>query len=128
MAYYNPYFQQPFFNGYQFPQQTNQQTGIAGKQVHDFSEITANDVPLNGQCAVFPKADLSEIQVKRWGSDGMIVTNTYRPIEPPQTTQAEESSVDLLEVINGRFDELKNLIDGLGKPKTATKKEGKSNE
>lgn len=121
MAYINPYIQ-PFFNGYQAQMTQPMQSSIAGRQVNNFAEIVANDVPLNGQIAVFPKSDLSEVQIKRWGSDGMIITNTYRvcdaPVEPQQLTEPQP---DLLEVINGRFDELKSLIDEINKPKKKVK-------
>ena len=34
--------------------------GIVGKIVNDFSELTANDVPMNGSAAFFPKADQNQ--------------------------------------------------------------------
>lgn len=59
---------------------TSQPQGIIGKVVGDFSEITANDVPMNGTSAVFPKNDMSEIQIRTWGADGKIQTISYKPI------------------------------------------------
>ncbi len=58
----------------------SQPQGIIGKVVGDFSEITANDVPMNGTSAVFPKNDMSEIQIRTWGADGKIQTIPYKPI------------------------------------------------
>lgn len=60
--------------------QIPQPQGIIGKVVGDFSEITANDVPMNGTSAVFPKNDMSEIQIRTWGADGKIQTISYKPI------------------------------------------------
>lgn len=59
----------------------NQPTGIIGKVVADFSEITANDVPMNGSAAFFPKADGSELQVRSWTANGTIQTVVYRPVQ-----------------------------------------------
>lgn len=66
----------------QFMQQPAQQQaqGIVGKIVNDFSELTANDVPMNGSAAFFPKADGSELQVRSWTANGTIQTVVYKPI------------------------------------------------
>lgn len=62
---YNPYqmYQQPYaqFIGH---------NGMSGRYVNDFSEITANDVPMNGQGEVFVKNDLSEVQIRAWNANG----------------------------------------------------------
>lgn len=66
----------------QFMQQPVQQQpqGIVGKIVNDFSELTANDVPMNGSAAFFPKTDGSEIQARAWTSNGTIQTVVYKPV------------------------------------------------
>lgn len=78
---YPQYAQQ---NQYMMPAQTlgspQQPQGILGKIVNDFSEITANDVPMNGQAAFFPKADGSELQVRSWTANGTIQTVAYKPV------------------------------------------------
>lgn len=71
----NMQMQQP-----QFPGQPAQAPGIIGRIVTDFSEITANDVPMNGNAAFFPKADGTELQVRSWSSNGTIQTVVYKPI------------------------------------------------
>lgn len=67
----------------QFMQQPAQQQPqcIVGKIVNDFSELTANDVPMNGSAAFFPKADGSEIQARAWTANGTIQTVVYRPVQ-----------------------------------------------
>lgn len=65
----------------QQPIQQNQPQGIFGKIVNDFSELTANDVPMNGSAAFFPKADGSELQVRSWTANGTIQTVVYRPVQ-----------------------------------------------
>lgn len=63
-----------------------QPQGIVGKIVNDFSELTANDVPMNGSAAFFPKADGSELQVRSWTANGTIQTVVYKPVQPENTT------------------------------------------
>lgn len=71
---YQQSLQQPQF------QPQPQAPGIIGRIVNDFSEITANDVPMNGNAAFFPKADGSELQVRSWTSSGTIQTVVYKPV------------------------------------------------
>ena len=51
---------QPLFNQQQSIQ-PQQQAGLNGKVVQAVEQITANDVPMDGSVAVFPKQDMSEI-------------------------------------------------------------------
>ena len=90
---YNPYQQQqqpmnynPVFTKYpqmtqNIPQRIQQEPQIMGKIVQNAEMITANDVPLNGSVAFFPKQDLSEIYAKSWTADGVIRTMTFKPIQ-----------------------------------------------
>lgn len=88
MQMQNPYMDrmnqlQSFQQNLQQPQiSQNQPQGIIGRVVNDFSEITANDVPMNGSAAFFPKADGSELQVRSWASNGTIQTVVYHPVIP----------------------------------------------
>lgn len=75
----------------QQPVQQNQSQGIVGKIVNDFSELTANDVPMNGSAAFFPKADGSEMQVRSWTANGTIQTIVYKPVL--EQNQAEDTSI-----------------------------------
>lgn len=59
---------------------SQQAQGIVGKIVNDFSELTANDVPMNGSAAFFPKSDGSELQVRSWTANGTIQTVVYKPV------------------------------------------------
>lgn len=91
MPMQNPYMDrmnqlQNYQQSLQQPQiQQNQPQGIIGRVVNDFAEITANDVPMNGSAAFFPKADGSELQVRSWAANGTIQTVVYRPIETNNT-------------------------------------------
>ena len=84
--YYNPLaqvqnraidYQQNMPNTYQ---QNQIVQGINGKIIAEMSQITANDVPMDGSVAFFPKQDLSEVYAKSWNADGTIRTVTYKPV------------------------------------------------
>lgn len=58
-----------------------QQPGLIGKVVNDVSMVSPNDVPMDGNIAIFPKNDMSEIYCKQWKQDGTIQTVVYKPIQ-----------------------------------------------
>ena len=102
-----------------YPQQPQ---GIIGRAVNDFSEITANDVPMDGRSAVFPKNDMSEIQVRTWGNDGKIITTSYKPILEHKNQMADISileseklkirlSDDVTAAFMKRFDDIEKRLD-----------------
>ena len=102
-----------------YPQQPQ---GIIGRAVNDFSEITANDVPMDGRSAIFPKNDMSEIQVRTWGNDGKIITTSYKPILEHQNQMADISileseklkiglSDDVTDAFMKRFDDIEKRLD-----------------
>lgn len=118
---YNPYIQQQ--RGYQqqeIPvqqyQPVQQQIGINGKVIQTVENITANDVPMDGSVAFFPKNDLSEIYAKKWNSDGTICTVLFKPILDNKSTKTVENSEinsteKLTKTVMERFDELEKRID-----------------
>lgn len=61
-------------------QGTPQAQGLIGKVVGDVSMVSPNDVPMDGNVAIFPKNDMTEIYCKQWKQDGTIQTVVYRPI------------------------------------------------
>lgn len=88
----NPYMDRMnFLQNYQQslqqqPMQMNQQAmpqqiaGINGRIVQAVENINANEVPMDGSMAFFPKQDMSEIYVKGWNADGTIRTLTFKPV------------------------------------------------
>lgn len=74
----------------QFVQQPSQQQpqGIVGKIVNDVSNVSPNDVPMDGSVAVFPKNDMTEIYCKQWTANGTIQTIVYKPVQPENTADA----------------------------------------
>ena len=96
---------------------------LIGRPVNDFSEITANDVPMDGRSAIFPKADMSEIQVRAWSADGKIVPVTYIPVLDNQSNNSapneEKLKIGLSDEVTGafmqRFDDIAGRIERLEK-------------
>ncbi len=86
----------------QMPQQQNLQiqAGINGRMVAAVEQIAANDVPMDGSVAFFPKQDLTEIYAKQWGADGSIKTVVYKPYTEPKDNQTVNSMID---VENAKF-------------------------
>ena len=133
---YNPYPYNPMqrFQEQQLPQQSVQQVsqqqnlqiqaGINGRMVAAVEQIAANDVPMDGSVAFFPKQDLTEIYAKQWGADGSIKTVVYKPYTEPKNSQGikntenvENLKIDLSDestaVFMQKFDEIFNKFDEL---------------
>lgn len=109
---------------FQQPQQPEQmQQGIFGKVVQSQDSIVANDVPMNGSVAFFPKSDLSEIYAKQWSADGTISTMVFKPIQNdnpnklPQDTEKLKIGLsdEATEVFEKHFDTLFSKIEELEK-------------
>ena len=94
----------------QIQMQFNHPQGIIGRAVNDFSEITANDVPMDGRSAVFPKNDMSEIQVRTWGNDGKIITTSYKPILDTKNSNIDISSFESEKLKIGLSDEVRETF------------------
>lgn len=65
--------------------------GINGRIVQAVENINANEVPMDGSMAFFPKQDMSEIYVKGWNADGTINTIVYKPYTAPKDNQTANS-------------------------------------
>lgn len=108
----------------------NQQTmpqqpaGINGRIVQTVENINANEVPMDGSMAFFPKQDLSEIYVKGWNANGTINTIVYRPYTEPKDNQTVNSMIDVenakftlsdesTQLFLNKFDELFGKIEQL---------------
>lgn len=130
----NPYLSNQYQPQAQVPVQAQ---SIIGRVVNSFDDIVANDVPMDGRSAVFPKNDLSEIQIRQWSADGKIQVTTYKPILEQNGVQTENLSnntqnvkIDLsdasTEVFMKRFDDITYRLDMmeqfLSKPTTSRRK------
>lgn len=137
----NPYmaqmgqYQQNFQPQVQQQQVQQQSAGLVGRVVNDFSEVKADDVPMNGTPAIFIKNDMSEIEVRVWGNDGLIHPTPYKPIleqkqqEDTNTPQMDFNALNedvraLREDILARLDSIEKSvakpISGRGKKAEAS--------
>lgn len=120
---------QPFNSSFQSfnPMFYQQNTGIQTHIVDDFANIPASNVPMDNYGAYFVKRDGTEIQAKRWGTDGKI--NTIRYTQMPQEEILDEKTENvMLEKLNGLYARLDALEEVLAKPPTRRKKEVAENE
>lgn len=145
---YNQFYNQPYLQQQRFQtlgqqqfqqpyvQQTNQM--IYGKIVNAQENITANDVPMDGNTAFFPKSDMSEIYAKSWNAnDGSINTVVYKPFCDNEVKNvsdkdlkskfdlSEESRDNILNHIDERIDKLEKLLSQK-RNSTRLKKEGET--
>lgn len=108
----------------QIQQAMPQPIGINGRVVQAVENINANEVPMDGSMAFFPKQDMSEIYVKGWNADGTINTIVYKPYTAPKDSQAVNSmantenakftlSDESTELFLNKFDELSEKIGQL---------------
>lgn len=84
--------QMPLTNQQAMPQQP---AGINGRIVQAVENINANEVPMDGSMAFFPKQDLSEIYVKGWNANGTINTIVYKPYTEPGGSNAGNPTADI---------------------------------
>lgn len=143
--YFN--YQPPMYNQQQIPnpymdrltqlqtmQQSMQQYGnLNGKVIDSFESIMANDVPMDGTFAIFPKRDMSEICLKYWTGEGKIATIVFKPASEVYTeaSSENESRVKLDELSNSlnniyeKIDILSDKVDEVLKIKNSTRSSGK---
>ncbi len=125
---YNPSIQNPYMDRMNQLQQyqqglqmsptqmsgTSQQVqGLVGKMVNDVSMVSPNDVPMDGNVAIFPKNDMSEIYCKQWKQDGTIQTVVYKPIleqNPQEGTNIPQMDFNALnEDVRALREDIKNM-------------------
>ena len=108
----------------QMQQPMTQPIGINGRVVQAVENINANEVPMDGSMAFFPKQDMSEIYVKGWNANGTIKTTVYKPYTESNgnnvsnpTTDIENSKFTLsdesTQLFLNKFEELSEKIGQL---------------
>lgn len=135
----NPYMQR-MENLQQFQQTLQPQTQYQplGKVVDSVDVVKATDIPMDGNAYYFPKADGTEVYMKRWLQNGTTEITAYKPILDKENKQTitlsseQEKSVledfrGVLEGIQMDIQTLNDKVDRLGKAKTS-KKDGGSDE
>lgn len=69
--------------------------GINGRIVQTVENINANEVPMDGSMAFFPKQDMSEIYVKSWNANGRIKTIVYKPYTESDGNNVSSPTADI---------------------------------
>lgn len=113
---------------------------IPGRIVNSFDEIQAQEVPMDNFGAEFVKADLSEIEIRRWDSNGKIVPVKFKRVENEQmdilSSDCDKTShlslqtlTDLFqEGLNGVHERLDRLESSISTKSAPKKKEVVANE
>lgn len=86
---------------------------IVGKIVQNESQITPNDVPMDGTIALFPLQDFSKIIAKQWTPNGLIQTLEYLPAN----AKDDNPTVTLDDVMSHMDERLDQIEDLFTKPK-----------
>ena len=112
--------------------------GINGRIVQAVENINANEVPMDGSVAFFPKQDLTEIYAKSWNTDGTIRTLTFKPVLNDKTDilsgDTEKLEFDLSEKategIMAKLNELSEKIEqlSLGTQRKISRTQNKESE
>lgn len=90
--------------------QTQQVQGIPCRYAQAFEQINVNEIPMDGNYAVFLKNDLSEIQIKKWNGNGGIDSISFKPAM--EQCKAETTPQDNFQVISDRISALETAIGG----------------
>lgn len=113
------------------PQQVMQQAQqpqvqtIKGRMVNDESEITAQEVPMDGTVSYFPKSDYSCIFAKIWDNEGRISTFKFVREEELETVdETNASNSNGLNEVNTKLDE---ILAYLSKPNKPYQNKGRNN-
>ena len=117
---------------------SQQIVGINGRIVQAVENINANEVPMDGSVAFFPKQDLTEIYAKSWNADGTIRTLTFKPVLNDKTDilsgDTEKLEFDLSEKategIMAKLNELSEKIEqlSLGTQRKTSRTQNKESE
>lgn len=109
--------------GYGYQQYQPMHHGVVTKIVDDFSQITANDVPMDSNGAFFVKKDGSEIQHRVWTAQGTIANRPFKAVSSVSMDNAQPNSEnvsaqainELLALFDSKFTELNSRFDKIEK-------------
>ena len=105
--YFTPNMQQQIQQN-QFPIMNS----LGGKIVDSVEAVRVTDIPIDGNNYYFPKADGSEIYVKKWLGNGTTEVRTFKRIED---VIEEEPKVDFNAMENNIIEKLNLIDERLGK-------------
>lgn len=101
--------------------------GLLGKVVDSLEVVKATDIPMDGNCYYFPKADGTEVYAKRWLANGTTEVVTYKPSieESQQEVPAMDAKVlyGKLDGIEERIGKIEKSLSGRSNPRAGKKEE-----
>ena len=108
--YQSPY---PYMNRQQEMIQNNQSMMLQGKVVDSIDVVKATDIPMDGNNYYFPKADGSEIFVKKWLPNG--TTQISKFVQFEEQNEMQENKPDRMSEIFEMLGSMNEKIDKLEK-------------
>lgn len=110
-----PYITQPQNSQAQTMQPilAQQIVNLSGRVVQKETDITPQEVAMDGSISLFPLADYSAIIAKQWNSDGTIKTLRFVPEVVPAANE-ENQSTDFVAHFDKRMDELLSAVKNHG--------------
>lgn len=113
-----------------YPSTTNIRGVLSGRSVADINEVAANELPMDGSLAIFPKTDGSAIYARSLNGDMSVNTRVYIPApedyEENQTvnTTPEVSNADVMQAIAdlaNQFSNIQTIIENMNKNNSYSK-------
>lgn len=83
---------------------------VTGRTVASATEITPNEVPMDGSMSLFPLSDGSAIIGKRWGADGSISTVTFVPEKQDGPVEAHQEVPWYISDLYAKLDGIEELL------------------
>lgn len=106
--------QQPYQQQYQqqnYQQQQNQ-FNIQGKVVDSKAVVDVTDIPMDNNSYYFPKADGTEIYVKKWLPNCQTKIVVFKPVLEEEVQEQQEVKItmdDVMEKLNGMYDKMDKI-------------------
>ena len=94
------------------PTQVQQIGVLQGKIVDGEEMVRAAEVPFGGY-GIFPKADLSEVFVKSWNSNGTTQITTYHPMTVINKDGEEGKQEDIYTLLLNKIESIEEKINSM---------------
>ena len=109
----------------------NQVNGLYGKIVDSIEVVKATDIPMDGNMYYFPKADNSEIYLKRWLPNGTTEVITFSKSLPiveeivKEDVESKQEIFDKLNLIEKQISKIEEMLVQKPVNKVTRKEESK---
>lgn len=93
-----------------------QPRGMYGRVINNESEITPNEVPMDGSISIFPLSDYSAIIAKQWSADGTIKTLRFIPDCSTSSSTPNNQFNDFAKSIDDRLSNIEKSLSYKKRP------------